>query len=72
MTDSLIRPKLQSDFGLGGQWGGDTRRPVDPGTRRSNQRPARRSRAGAGPRFGDPGEGLSHDDRLRAMIGGDR
>lgn len=67
MSDSLIRPKLNSEFGMLGTWGGGKRRPADPGTNR--QQPARRSRASAGPRFGDPGEAQSHEERLTKMIG---
>ncbi|OAI29932.1 hypothetical protein A1351_23215 [Methylosinus sp. R-45379] len=70
MTDNIKRQTVPTQFGLTGPWGGGTRRPVDPGTNR--QQPARRSRARSYPKFGDEGEATSHEDRLRAMIGGDR
>lgn len=66
MTDDLIRKKFPAfEPGLKGEWDGKRRPVADPGTR-GKVPPRVRPRS-----FGPDSEGYqSHEDRIRAMIGG--
>lgn len=64
MTDSLIRPKVPAFQPSLEPWDGGKRRPTDPGTRNKQPPRVRLRSFDSGDRY------QSHEDRLRAKIGG--